>query len=446
MQITRIWDRLRSSLWFRPGGWMLLFGALAFVLTAIDRQTGGVYTEAGLPWYFRGGPEGARTILSIIGGGVLTVTSLTFSIIMVAVVQTANAYSPRILTRYLAEPEHQHVLGLLVGTFLYTLLVLWEVRSVEDGVHVPSLSITVAIILSLVSVGAFIFFIHYVSHSISVGNVVSLIMDETVDTLSNLFPKDVGAPWQGRQEPDMPADEGQRLNAESSGYITLIDGARLLKFAEEQDAVLVLARSIGDYVFHGVPLARMWAPEPLSDELASRVRKAFHLGKERELRQDFLYGVRQLTDIALRALSPGINDPSTAEQCIDALVSLLARLSGLTPLSRYRCDEEGKVRLVVHSVTLSRVLEQSFSKILHYAAGDTGILSHLVYACGELGYATDDPGDRAALWSQVARVMREAERTVAEQNSRAILNKALWQTAEILEQDASPLLLPNTGG
>lgn len=441
MQLTRIWDRLRSSLWFRPAGWVIVFGALAFILTAIDRQTGGVYVEAGLPWYFRGGPEGARTILSIIGGGVLTVTSLTFSIIMVAVVQTANAYSPRILSGYLAEPAHQHVLGLLVGTFLYSLLVLWEVRSIEDGVHVPSLSITGAIVLSLVSVGAFIYFIHYVSHSISVSNIVSLIMDETEKTLERLFPENAGEAWQKAEAPALPSGEATTLEAMSSGYVAYIDGDALISAATEAGAVVVLRRTIGEYVFHGVPLATMWHVQGEEAPFVDKVRDAFQLGKERELRQDFLFGVRQLTDIALRALSPGINDPSTAEQCIDALVNLLSKFTRHTPVSPYRCDDEGTLRLIAHHVTLERVLEMSFSKIRNYLGSDVSTTVRLISACGELGYATQEQHDGEALWSEVVMITHKAERNVSEESDRTAINEALWRAAEILGQDAQPLLL-----
>lgn len=441
MPLIQIWDRLRSSLWFRPAGWVLLFGALAFVLTAIDQQTGGVYTEAGIPWYFRGGPEGARTILSIIGGGMLTVTSLTFSIIMVAVVQTANAYSPRILNDYLAEPAHQHVLGILVGTFLYTLLVLWEVRSIEDGVHVPSLAVTLAIILSLVSVGAFIFFIHYVSHSISVGNIVSLIVDESETSLETLFPETLGEGWAGEHEPRLPEGAAATLAADASGYVTYIDGSALLSAAKESDAIVHLEKTMGDYVFHDVPLATVLPAEALDETLTRKLHDAFQLSKERELRQNFLYGVRQLTDIAVRALSPGINDPSTAEQCIDALVNLIAKLARHTPVSPFRCDEAGAVRVIARSVTLAEVLDQSFSKMRVYVGGDRATTVRLIRACGELGYATDHPADQVALWSQVAMLASVADRNMMEKTDREAVNEALWQAAEILEQDPDPLLL-----
>lgn len=441
MPLVRIWDRIRTSLWFRPAGWVLLFGALAFVLTAIDNQTGGVYTDAGIPWYFRGGPDGARTILSIIGSGVLTVTSLTFSIIMVAVVQTANAYSPRILNDYLAEPAHQHVLGILVGTFLYTLLVLWDVRSIEDGVHVPSLSVTFAIILSLVSVGAFIFFIHYVSHSISVGNIVSLIVDESEESLETVFPETLGEGWRGDGDPRVPDGEPATLAADGSGYVTYIDGDRLLAAAAEHDIVVHLEKTIGDYVFHDVPLATVTPAEVLDEDLNERLHDAFQLGKERELRQNFLYGVRQLTDIAVRALSPGINDPSTAEQCIDALVNLIGKLARHTPVSPYRCDDEGNVRIVVRSVTLAEVLQKSFGKMRAYASGDPTTLERLIRACGELGYATNLPADQVALWSQVTMLASVAERSLSEKADREAINEALWQAADILEQDPQPLLL-----
>lgn len=441
MPLFRIWDRIRTSLWFRPAGWVLLYGMLAFLFTAIDEQTGGVYTEAGIPWYFRGGPEGARTILSIIGSGVLTVTSLTFSIIMVAVVQTANAYSPRILNDYLAEPAHQHVLGILVGTFLYALLVLWNVRSIEDGVHVPSLSVTVAIIMSLVAVGAFIFFIHYVSHSISVGNVVSLIVDETETSLETLFPEELGEAWTGDDPPPLPDGKPLTVDADGSGYVTYIDNKRLLSAASESDVVVGLEKTIGDYVFHDVPLATVTPGKALSDELREKLHDAFHLSKERELRQNFLYGVRQLTDIAVRALSPGINDPSTAEQCIDALVNLIAKLARHTPVSPYRCDDEGNVRVIAHSVTLAEVLRQSFGKMRTYAGGDPATIERLIRACGELGYVTDHPADQTALWSQVAMLANVADRSIAERADREAVNAALWQAADILEEDADPLLL-----
>lgn len=440
MRLIRVWDNLRSSLWFRPAGWVVLSGLLAFVLLAIDDWTGGVYTEVGLPWYFRGGPDGARTILSIIGGGVLTVTSLTFSIIMVAVVQTANAYSPRMLSGYLAEPEHQHVLGILVGTFLYTLLVLWEVRSIEDGVHVPSLSITVAIILSLVSVGSFIFFIHYVSHSISVGNVVSLIMDETEKTLDNLFPENVGEAGE-EQEIAMASEAKAFVKANGSGYVTTVDGPALMGAAQKRAALITLERTIGDYVLHGVPLAAVQPAEALDEELQTAVLRAFHLGKERTLRQDFLFGVRQLTDIALRALSPGINDPSTAEQCIDALVNLLSKLSRHTPISPYRRDDDGGVRLIATAVSLSQALALSFGKIRYYGSEDLATTLRLIRACGELGYATEAPAERAALWSHVVMMANTADRTFVEKGDRQAVNESLARTAGILGQDVEPLLL-----
>jgi len=149
-------------------------------------------------------------------------------------------------------------------------------------------------------------------------------------TLDDLFPEKLGQGWRGAQQPRLPEGEPATLAAEESGYVTYIDGDRLLTAVGDNGAVVELKKTIGDYVFHGVPLAAIWSSHPVDDAFKSKLRKSFQLGKERELRQDFLYGVRQLTAIALRALSPGINDPSTAEQCIDAVVALLHSIAPLS--------------------------------------------------------------------------------------------------------------------
>lgn len=437
MRVRQIWDDLRSSLWFRPTGWILAFGLLAFVVLTLDQQMEAGVLREHLPWYFRGGPAGARTILTIIGGGVLTVTTLTFSIIMVAVVQMANAYSPRLLRQYLAESTHQHVLGILIGTFLFSLLVL---REVQDS-FVPSLSITVAVALSLVAVAAFVFFINYVSHSIGVGQIVSLIMDESEKVMDDLFPESVGEPWPKATAPKLPDGPSATVTAESSGYVTLIEANGLLRAASEAGAVVQLEQTLGDYVFHDMPLARVWPAEAVDEALVRAVRGGFQLGRERTLTQDLLSGIRQLSDVALRALSPGINDPSTAEHCIDALANLLSKLAQRQPVTPYRCDAEGNMRVIACGATFEQVLDAAFGKIRRYAANDLTCTLRLIEASGELGHATEESSERKALWEQVAMVARAADRHMPEPADRALVNERLKFAAAVLEQDVSPVLL-----
>ncbi|MFP4344187.1 MAG: DUF2254 family protein [Anaerolineales bacterium] len=159
MQLQKLWSNLKSSLWFRPTLWVVAFVLLAFGLTAVDRQWSPAAGSLARGWFLTGGVQGARTMLGSIASAMLTVTSLTFSIMMVAVVQTANTYSPRILRQYLGDSANQHVLGILMGTFLFTLLALRGVRDHDN--FVPLIATNFALLLSLLSIGALIYFINH---------------------------------------------------------------------------------------------------------------------------------------------------------------------------------------------------------------------------------------------------------------------------------------------
>jgi uncharacterized membrane protein len=343
--LTTVGEWLRLRLWFVPGLLTLGAGLLAVVLVALDE-----YLDDDFGWLgfaFGGTAEGAQNVLSVIATSMLTFTGLVFSITMLVLQAASSQLSPRVMRTFLRDRGNQTVLGLFVATFVYTLLVLHEVRvpSEPEAGFVPSLSILVAFVLLLSSVSAFIWYIDHMAHAIRASTVIESVWAETTAAIDRLYPEPIGAeaeteaePWQRHVEPD------HVVESPSAGTLVGVDEERLATAASQGDRLLELLPSVGEFVPEGAPLARLWGgwDEAAIDE----VRGAVGLGSERTFKQDAAFGLRQLVDIALRALSPGINDPSTAVMAIDRLHDLLRRLAVRRFPSRERVVD-GTVRLVL---------------------------------------------------------------------------------------------------
>jgi len=447
MHLRKIWENLRSSLWFRPVLWVIALTSLAFVLIIVDRtQSASFQPIASLSWYFAGDPDGARTILGSIATGMLTVTTLAFSIMMVAVVQTANAYSPRLLPQYLSDRANQHVLGILIGTFLYSILVLRVVRSTTEFQFVPLLATNVSVLLALLSTAAFIFFINHASHSISVSNIIRLISDAAADIIEKeaIFPENMGEAWSGEEPPPFPPEPPAVLKAEAGGYIELIAANPLLKAAVAAGAVVRLEAGIGDYILPGRPLATIWPASACTDDLATAVHGAILLGRQRSLIQDLLFGIRQLSDVAVRALSPGINDPGTAVHCIDSLALLITRWLQHERVSPYRCYD-GRLRLIAPTPSFADILDNAYSQIRYYGSGDMDTTLRLLEVYAEIGSLTAEARDKAVLWQHVERLMQTAAHNISGAGDRALINRQLALTAKAFAQDAYSLMLEIEG-
>lgn len=443
MRLEKFWDDLRASLWFRPAVWVVLLGATALILIALERSWSLSPLALQLYGLLAMEADGARIVLGTISGAMITATTLAFSLVIVAVMQTANAYSPRILRLYLSDNVNQNVLGILIGTFLFSLLTLRAVNTSEESRFLPSLTVIITIFLSLFSIAAFIYFLDHVAHSVEVDNIISLIMHDTVGLLDDLFPSALGQPYPAEFPPPLPDDASTAVTAKHSGYLQYIDPDALLDAATRQNLLIRVERVTGDYVLSGTPLAQVWPAAGLDTASVETIRAAFQLGTERTLVQDLCFGVRQLSDIALRAISPAVNDPSTAVNAIDALATLLVKLAQLEPISPYRCDTTGTLRVIAPGPTFEAVLDLAFNQIRQYAARDYACTLRLIEVCGEIGYVTRRPAYRAALWQHVQMVARSADQNLAEPNDRTEVNKRLLQTAKLLQQEPTsvPLVL-----
>lgn len=314
-------DRLSESLWFVPA--VCMVGAAAvLILVRLDRLGG----SPGLIG-FTGGPDSARSILSTSGSSVLVLTGLVFSITVLALQLTSSQFSPRALRTFLRDRPTQVTLGVFMATFLYALLALREVRGQDGGggPFVPGVTVTVAFGLAVASLVTFVHQIHHVAQSIRVVNIVGRIAKETKEVIDELFPErppashDDTAPDGGRSGGPARAGDVRDIPAPTAGVAALVDIAHLIRHGRRHEVVVEVLPAIGDFVPEGAPLLRIHGDYDGDDD---DFAEAVVLAPERIMRQDPGYGFRQLVDIAERALSPGINDPSSAVQCLDHIQDL----------------------------------------------------------------------------------------------------------------------------
>jgi uncharacterized membrane protein len=395
------------------------------VLLAVDRAIG---SDALGILRFGGTAEGARSVLSTIAQSMLTFTGLVFSITMLVLQLASSQLSPRVTRTFLRDRKNQMVLGMFVATFVFTLVVLREVRTpVEaDAGFVPGISIWAAFALLLASVAAFIVYIDHMAHSIRASSVIESIARETRDAIDRLYPTEIGMPGNaasgavphlGRADALFPADE--------AGVLVSVDDKRLLQVADTGDRVAQLVVTIGDFVPEGGPLFRLWGQWDRESEAA--LRSAVNLGAERTVEQDAAFGFRQLVDIATRALSPGTNDPTTAVQALDRLHDLLRRLATRAIPSALREGRDGRLRLVLRRPSFESYVRLAVDEIRLAGEGQLQLVRRLRAMLHDLAAVVPADG-RAAIEGELERLDRAVDRGFADADDRSLAGRPAGTT------------------
>ena len=369
------WERLWRPFWALPAAIALGAVALGLLLPLLDERLG-----EHLPLLFAGGPGSARGLLSTIASAMISVTGLVFSITMVVLQLASSQFSPRLLGGFLSSRVTQVTLGVFTASFAYSLTVLRSVRS-NGTQFVPQLSVSVAFLLVLASVALFLAFIHHITSSIQVSTLIEGLAGQTLDLVDDPpAPEDqrvasAAGAEAGMPEPGLPRGDVWWEPPDAAPVITLsstvdrrvvecVELSRLVAAARALDVVVVLRVAVGEVRHHGQPLADVVGAT--SERDVERLRRLFGFARERTMVQDPLFGVRQLVDIAERALSPGVNDPTTATQVVDALHGILRRAGTVPDRSPYLLDEDGAVRVVDRPVTFAALLDLAVDEIAHY--------------------------------------------------------------------------------
>ena len=405
-RLRHLWLSLRSSFWFVPGLMVAASALVAWVAVTVD--TG--LASSDLPeWIYAGGADGARALLSTVAGSIVTVAGVGFSITIVALVLASTQFGPRLLTLFMRDLTSQVTLGTFIATFTFCILVLRTIRGPDEGgdPFVPQVAITVAIGLTILSVAALVYFFHHVAVSIQAPRLVAAVardLDRAIDLFAAPGPARPGGP---PGEEEIPrSDRDAVLPAERTGYVQVMDDARLLSLAQRHDLCVRLATRPGLFVLQGSPVLIARPGDRVDREIGAALRSAVIIGDVRTPEDDIEFSVRQLVEVALRALSPAINDPFTAMAAIDWLGAALARLASRPLPSRYRYDGDGRLRVVADVSTFGGIAHTIFSRIRHYGGTSPVVLNRLLEAVAAFGPHVSDEKDRRLIRDEVEAVLR----------------------------------------
>ncbi|PRY58107.1 putative membrane protein [Knoellia remsis] len=362
------WGRIWQPFWVLPSVICAAAFALSLVLPEVDRRL-----LLDQTFLFNGNAGSARSLLGTIASAMISVTGLVFSITMVVMQLASSQFTPRLLGDFLRSRIVQVTLGVFTSSFLFALVVLRSVRGGDDGPEfVPQLSVTFAFVLVLASVALFFAFIHHITQSIQVDRTIDRIQRTTAAELGDGWPDDTDDEPQASWEPD---ERPYAISArDRHGIVERVELGAIVRAAEKAGVVVELTFRPGDVVFEDQPIARVHrgpgGGAPDVEALADAVHDAITLGRTRTVAQDPQFGVRQLVDIAERALSPGINDPTTAVQVLDELHRLLRAAVQRPDVSPLILDGSGVVRVVDRPLPFADLLDLALDEIAHYGADD----------------------------------------------------------------------------
>ena len=367
-------EALGDIFWIRPA-LLVLGGVLLGQASVMVEQTSVKLPWVPDGWIYTGGEAGARALLGAVASSTIGVAGTTFSITVAALSLASGQMGPRLLRNFVRDSGNQYALGIFLGTFAYALVVLRTVRSVEEVAFVPHLGVTGALLLALLCVGTLVWFVHHVATGINVETVIDVVHGELSDAISRL---DRNPPATGSAAPP----RGEPVALAGQGYLRALDEVGLAEWAEKRGAVLVILVRPGNYLFPGATVAELVGAR--KDEVAQEaIGAAFSLGPRQAATQDLEFAVRQLVEVALRALSPGINDPFTAIAVLDRLGAALCEIAS-RELRGSTLERNGTVVLYRQVTDYAGLCDAMFHMIRQNASGSPSVLIHLLETIGQV--------------------------------------------------------------
>jgi uncharacterized membrane protein len=399
--LRKLWDSLRSSYWFVPA-LMTIAAVVLWAGTSVLDQVLAAGGTLPIAWLYADDRDAVRTLLLAVAGAIIGLVGVVFSITMVPLTIATAQFGPRLLRTFLRDTGTQITLGTFVATFIFCMLVLLRLRG-DATQPLPQVSVTVGLLLALASFSVLIYFINHIAVSIQapvVAAEVSAELHAAIDReLPHLLDRATALVSTGTTDevpPDFP-QTARPVFARSSGYVQARDEDRLLQHVTEHNLVIQLLKQPGDFVVRDTPLAFLWPGAATSQDLDAPINAAFLLGPQRTLVQDVTFGINELVEMAIRALSPAINDPFTAMTCLDWIGTALCRVCPRAFPPPIRCDDRGRVRLVMRVVTFTDLTDAAFNPIREAGRTNTAVTLRLLDTIGVVAECVRTEEQRATL-------------------------------------------------
>jgi uncharacterized membrane protein len=427
----KYWDKLTSSFWFIPAVMAVLTMGLVYVTIRIDTNVTSEWIDDYF-WTYSWSTESANQILSTIAGSMITIAGVVFSITLVALSLASNQFGPRTLRNFMADTSNQVVMGTFISTFLFSIMVLRSIRDHDNFQFIPHISISTSVLLSLVSIGVLIYFIHHVAVSVQADHIIDRIGKGLIKGINSAYPQMVkeksitGSRKKEEMEGNTPEkfeEEALEVSSREDGYVQYIDNEMILEIASEKDLVIKLNKMPGDYIVEGETILYVWPTVNVTEEIKEKLSKTVVAGMQRTSLQDFKFDISQLVEIAVRSLSPGINDPFSAMRCIDRLGSALIKLSQKEIPSHFVSDKEDKLRLILIPIGFEENVASSFNQIRQNSRGNAAVTIRLLETIDKIVDFACKKEDFAVLLLHADLIYKGANETIPEEADLMAIEK-----------------------
>jgi uncharacterized membrane protein len=422
--VRHVMYNLRGGFLVRPLTIALALGGAGAVLSWLEEAVPGF--GAWVPktlFPSHADPQVAQIILAGIAASIMTVVSIVFAILLMTLTLASMQFSPRIIVSFARDRVTQWTLGIFLGTFSYCMAALPAARSVPHP-FAPVVTVLGAMLLALICVGWLLFFIHHISQAISVNHIVDRIASETEAIIDEMMPH----PRRPARVADTDRIDQTTWNAPISscvpGYLRYIDIERLVSLAKSYRVKIQILRRVGHFVPAGIPLVMVYKGERLSAEGIAGLHAAFDFGPSRTLQQDIEFGVLQIVDIALKAISPAVNDPSTAISCVDQLSRILIRFASREPPESVLYDPPGVARVSILWPDFERLLDAAFEQVRMYSKSDVAVSLRMLRALGDIASATPDQAYRELLAQRGRRIIAGCAEELGEEEMKKMRVRA----------------------
>ncbi len=385
------WDAFHSNFWFLPATISMMAILACLFLLQLDQRVGFILPETG-----SGSLNSMRSVLAVLISALVTALSIVFSSTVVVLTLAASQLGPRLLRTYVRDRSNQILIGVFSSTVFYNLTALFVLGRLQESVGIPNFTILGGFLMTCAALFVLIYFIHHVARNIQAPNVILSVSQELKYLIQRTYPEITEDKKETSVKPET-SDIQIPILSTRSGYIQAVDVPSLIGLASEHDMVITTLHRPGQFIIQKEPLAKVHITD-LPGELLSNIEQCFIFGDNRTATQDVEFVMIEIVEIAVRALSPGINDPFTACTCLDRLAEALCLLADREQPEIYHHDKEGNLRLILDQPTFGSFCDASFHQIRQQASSDVYVLIHMMESLQRIMTHVKTIEQKQSLW------------------------------------------------
>ena len=437
-RITNIYREIINSIGFYPSLLSVAFLFFAVLTMSVEYLAPIEQFKTLISFILVDSAENARTILSTLAGSIISLTVFSFSMVMVVLNAASASLSPRVVPGLITRKSHQMVLGFYLGSIIYSIIMLININKLDNGnTAIPSLGVLFALVFGLISLGLFVFFIHSISKAIQVDNVLNGLFRQTKKEIQDIINMQNENPVDNFPE----FSNWHSINSTTEGYYKGVHTNKLCALLADENIELFITVKQGYFTVKGYPFLKCNKDISENEALIEKILDCFIFYIEEYISDHYRYGLTQISEIAVKAMSPGINDPGTAVKSIDMLSILLIDRLKINAIN-YACNQsEASPLLYFHETSFDELLHDNFTPLRNYAKGDAYVMTNVIEAFKNILFiANEDVDARNSVFNYLNAIVDDINQHIVNEYDRQEISNMLYAIVRISESQGKQLV------